>query len=96
MAWRIVQQPNGLYARFSDVVSNFTHLDMTRAEAWQLCAAEGCTGDERHAKLAAADNEIDRQGCANAPLWRWRESLKIIEHVHGAAAVAEFLAEVSQ
>jgi hypothetical protein len=94
MAWRIVKQPNGLYARFSDVVSYFTDLDMTRAEALQLCVAAGCV--DPRAKLEAADNEIDRQGSANAPLWRWRESLKIIENVHGAAAVAEFLAEVSQ
>ena len=32
MAWRIVKQPNGLYARFSDVVDNFTHYDMSENE----------------------------------------------------------------
>jgi hypothetical protein len=33
MAWRIVKQPNGLYARFSDIVDNFTHYNMDRNEA---------------------------------------------------------------
>jgi hypothetical protein len=33
MAWRIVKQPNGLLARFSDVVDNFTAVDMTKQEA---------------------------------------------------------------
>ena len=37
MGWRIVQQPNGLYARFSEVVDDFTDYDMTPAEAEECC-----------------------------------------------------------
>lgn len=39
MPARIVKQPNGRYARFSTVVDNFTHYNMTREEA--LDAADG-------------------------------------------------------
>lgn len=28
MAWRIVRQPNGKLARFSDIVDNFTHTNI--------------------------------------------------------------------
>jgi hypothetical protein len=37
MAWRIVKQPDGLYSRFSEVVDDFTHRDMTKLEAYELC-----------------------------------------------------------
>ena len=37
MAWRIVVQPNGKYAKFSDVVDNFTDYDMTKDEVFELC-----------------------------------------------------------
>ena len=37
MTWRIVKQPNGKLARFSDTVNNFTHRDMTEDEALSLC-----------------------------------------------------------
>lgn len=37
MAWRIVKQPNGLLARFSEVVDDFTHYDMTEDEAMEVC-----------------------------------------------------------
>lgn len=30
MAWRIVKQPNGLFASFSDIVDHFTYTDMTQ------------------------------------------------------------------
>ena len=38
MAWRIVVQPNGKYAKFSDVVDNFTDYDMTKDEVFELLA----------------------------------------------------------
>ena len=41
MAWRIVQQPNGKLARFSDVVDDFTDVDMTYQEALDECIREG-------------------------------------------------------
>jgi len=37
MAWRILQQPNGLLARFSDIVDGFTHYNMHEQEAVNFC-----------------------------------------------------------
>jgi len=37
MAWRIIKQPNGKFARFSEIVDAFTDFDMTEDEALQLC-----------------------------------------------------------
>lgn len=40
MAWRIDLQPNGFYSRFSDIVDDFTHLNLTRDEAVEVCLTE--------------------------------------------------------
>ncbi|MCK5506072.1 MAG: hypothetical protein KAJ10_12980, partial [Thermodesulfovibrionia bacterium] len=37
MAWRIVKQPNNKLARFSDIVDDFTHINMTMSEAIEIC-----------------------------------------------------------
>jgi len=44
MAWRIVKQPNGLLAKFSDIVDTFTNLNMTEEEAL-ACCRETCGED---------------------------------------------------
>jgi len=72
MAWRIVKQPNGKYARFSDPVDNFTHYAMTREEAVQYCQDEiGLKAGET--KVLRADEEPGR----------WQDSLETIEAIHG-------------
>jgi hypothetical protein len=38
MAWSIVQQPNGLLARYSEVVEDFTDYNLTLEEAEQVCS----------------------------------------------------------
>lgn len=59
MAWRIVIQPNRRYAKFSDVVDNFTDYDMTRDEAFELCRdAAGASVAEY--KLRQADGDHGR------------------------------------
>lgn len=40
MAWRVVVQPNAKYALYSDVVTDFTLLNMSRAEAVEACFQE--------------------------------------------------------
>lgn len=72
MAWRLVVQPSGLYARFSEVVDDFTHYDMTKEDAWTLCRDEG--------GCKCADDKIAR---ANAALERYEESMQIIRTCHG-------------
>jgi hypothetical protein len=36
MANRAVKQPNGRYARFSDIVDHFTHVNLTREELFEV------------------------------------------------------------
>lgn len=61
MAWRIVKQPNGLYARFADPVDTFTHYDMTREEAIEECRHYlGMGVVEAEPKVGNADREPQR------------------------------------
>ncbi len=72
MAWRIVKQPNGKFARFSDVVDDFTEYDMSRKEAFTLCA-ECMTLGEAKGKVQRAIDNPDR----------FDGELKTIQAVHG-------------
>ena len=85
MAWRIVKQPNGLYARFSDVVDNFTDFGMTRDEAIECCidCPGGMGRDEAEQKVARAE-ESTASG-------RWDEAFRIIKEIHGQEKLDEFL-----
>jgi hypothetical protein len=76
MAWRIVKQPNGLLARFSEVVDHFTHYDMTFDEAFDLCLEEwGMPKGEAFAKVARGAN-------AKTPS-RWDDAVETIRVIHG-------------
>jgi len=89
MGWRLVKQPNGRLARFSDIVDNFTHYDLTDAEALDVCVEKNCGRDDALAKV--------RRGHADEILYgrpwkgpadglnRWRDSLTTIEAIHGKA-----------
>jgi hypothetical protein len=89
MAWRIVKQPNGLFARFSDVVDDFTDYDLTEAQAWELCIGYGGV-DLTDEKLANAKSDLPDPRRKSRPtnsdgLNRWRECIEIIRSVHGSA-----------
>lgn len=61
MAWRIVQQPNGKFARFTEVVDDFTHWDMSHADAVYLCRHDHeMSQAEAEAKVANALSEPSR------------------------------------
>lgn len=87
MAWRIIKQPNGLLARFSDIVDDFTHMNMTEAEALEVCREYMGEEDARRKVLAGVQdwkpwtNSIFGDG-----LERWNDSLARIERVHGKRA----------
>lgn len=83
MAWRIVKQPNGKYARFSEVVDDFTHYDMTREQALELCQ-EYLGRADSETKVANADNASDR----------FTEALDIIQTIHGEPTMLERRAEL--
>lgn len=97
MAWRIVKQPNGRLARFSDVVDNFTDVDMSEEEAIRLCHDE-------HGMSAAEANKKVKAGVDDLTPWtmtpgsgqdRWDDCLKTIRRVHGARAVTKLLKEMA-
>jgi hypothetical protein len=74
MAWRIVQQPNGKLARFSDVVDDFTDVDMTYEEALDECIREGMS------VMDAVDKVMRGIEAGNA---RYLECLETIRMIHG-------------
>jgi hypothetical protein len=73
MAWRIVKCPNGRYARFTEVVDNFTHYNLSREEAVELCIEKGCTPLGAEEKVKRADDKPSR----------YAEELQTIKVVYG-------------
>ena len=84
MAWRIVQQPNQLFAMFSEVVDNFTHCNMTRDEAIEVCKEEGVRFGVEGKIQRAIDNPD-----------RFEEAIKIMRSIHGESAVKEFMSDTN-
>lgn len=89
-AWRIVRQPNGLLAVFSEVVDDFTVMDLTVPEAVEVCREH----------LGEWDALVKvRRGLADAPLRgpavpgdglsRWRECIDVVQRAHGALVARE-------
>ena len=74
MGWRIIKQPDGSYARFSDIVDDFTHLNMTREEAIQACADHDCDRWGAEGKVQRAEKNPKR----------FNQALRTIELIHGA------------
>ena len=84
MAWRIVKQPNGLLARFSDIVDDFTHQNMTEAEALEICREYlGIVESEKKVLAGVQDWKPWTNGVLGSGLDRWNESIETIKSVHG-------------
>ena len=75
MAWRIVQQPNGLFARFSEIVDDFTDWQMSQDEAIALCTQ--VHGLSREDAVLKVTRGID------AGQQRFDEAVDIITVMHG-------------
>jgi hypothetical protein len=88
MAWRIVRQPNGLLARFSDVVDNFTDMNMSEVEAYELCRESMGIEDAREKVRAGVEDwkpwthRVKGDG-----LSRWADCLNSIKVIHGEREV---------
>ena len=84
MAWMILKQPNGLYARFSTVVDDVTEYDMTEEEVHELC-------------LEAAGREVTdfKLNEAKKNKGRFTEVLREIESVHGSETASERFQQMS-
>jgi hypothetical protein len=74
MAWRIVQQPDGKLARFSEIVDDFTDVDMTYEEALDECIRHGMS------VIDAVDKVMRGIDAGNA---RYLECLETIRTIHG-------------
>jgi len=83
MAWRIVRQPNGLFARFSDVVDHFTHYDMDEHEVLAVCAGKGMCEISSQEKLQSAVDDILEDGSHGDGGSRWKECLEQIVRCFG-------------
>lgn len=84
MAWRIVKQPNGKYARFSEVVDDFTDYDMTSMEALDLCE-----------KLAGKETGAVKFARSHVGPSRFEEAIETIREVHGDTISEERKRELS-
>lgn len=85
MAWRLIRQPNGKLARFSEIVDDFTHTNMTDKEAREYCCDCGGTTLAEE-KITNADNEPDR----------FDEAIEIIKMCHGSDRAYLRKAELSE
>jgi hypothetical protein len=97
VGWMIVKQPNGLFARFSDIVDDFTHGDMTEAEAVELCR-DSMGREEARKKVQRAIDDEDRwrPGVKHGDpkgLGRWKDAIKTVRAIHGAKRAREAAAE---
>jgi len=92
MAWRIVLQPNGRLARWSDIIDGFTHYNMTKEMAVSLCmTVRDMPLEQAETKVQRGlDDSVEgREGVISNPsegppgFRRWNDCLNIIEIVHG-------------
>lgn len=88
MPSRFLMQPNGKLARFSTIVDNFTHANLTEKDAYYVACGD-MGRDAAEAKVArGVARGLDSEG-------GWNDCLETIRTVHGpdecAAVVAEIL-----
>lgn len=94
MAWRIVKQPNGLYAQWSDIVDNFTVWNATAEEITEEILSEAMDAAKKLAaeKLKGAEFDRTRDGKKG----RWNEALEAIVMQHGKPELDKFLREYAE
>ena len=82
MAWRVVKQPNGLFAIFSEVVDNFLVFGMTEQEAVSYCI-EKCGSVGGKFKFQAGVDDLSYTLQKGSGVDRWLDCLYIIGNLHG-------------
>jgi hypothetical protein len=96
MGSRIIKQPNGKLARFSEVVDDFTHINMDVIEATRVCMEEGMSVEKANAVVGRGinDNSTLNGKTSGSGMERWNEALSIIKSNHGNLAVDRLMAEI--
>lgn len=88
MGWCLFKQPNGRLARFSTVVDDVTHYDMTEAEALDQCL-DWCSQEQAAKAVANAVHDLDHWfiGPTSMPISvtsrRYRRAMRTIRDIHG-------------
>ena len=85
MAWRIIKQPNGKLARFSEVVDDFTHSDMTEEEAIKVCMDEFDMGKNASVEKVKRGEKADY----------FDDAIEIIKSVHGEGLALKRVCDLS-
>lgn len=97
MGWRIVRQPNGLLARFSDIVDDFTHTDMTADEAMTICREQLGIDEAAHKVDAGVRDFVpwttDVPGSGHD---RWDDCIESIRLIHGDEEAKNTIAVLSR
>jgi hypothetical protein len=84
MPSRFVLQPNGLLGRFSTIVDNFTHCNLTKEEAIEIARLDmGKQEAEEKVERGLKDEIPWKVGVYGDGTARWRDSLEDIEIRHG-------------
>ena len=84
MAWRLVKQPNGLFGVFSEIVDNFTQINLSEFEASNFCAERGLNNFESLHKIDSAKKDfLPFSRTPGTGLSRWNDCLKTIKRIHG-------------
>ncbi len=97
MGWRIVKQPNGKLARFSDIVDNFTHINMTKEEALEVCREHlGRRDAEEKVQRGIEDHKPWQDGVPGSGLERWNDCIKTIQTIHGKKELNKVLKAIEK
>lgn len=96
-----VTQPNGRYALWSTVVDHFTATEYTEADCMDWYRENGCKVSDIDRNWRRVLDDViplaeDKPCCDQKPLRRWHDCLNTILHVHGTAALADFLSAYSE
>lgn len=86
MAWRFVQQPNGLFARFSEIVDNFVAANLTKEQAIRSCIIEN--------NMSQWDAEAKVERAIQAGIERWHEAINTIVAVHSRKEADQVVLEM--
>jgi hypothetical protein len=92
MGWIIVKQPDGRFCRFSSVVDDLTHCNMSESDALEVCT-EYMGKYEAPAKVQAGIDDLlpyntIKKGDGSA---RWNDIIETIECVHGKEGLKKTL-----
>lgn len=98
MGKRIVKQPNGLLAYFSEIVDDFTIYDMTEAEAMEELTKEMGRLDARAKLRRGLRDEVGWPGPTRngSGLERFRDAIDTIRRVHGDETAEHRILELSR